>query len=258
MNLYRHADWLRFRSEVIKLHGGCCARCLRSSDADAVVLQVHHIAYLPGRKPWEYGHTECEALCKGCHAVEHGLIMPQSGWQLLGSDDLGDLVGNCELCSTELRYVYAIYHDAWGAMAVGIDCCDRLTETTAASEHHARYTKSVDMRKRFVKSKRWKIDHFGNHCIRQKRIDVRIVKLGDQYAILMNDMTGRERFASILDAKIKAFDSIDTGKAIEYFSRLRERRNRELSEALGFRRQTSSGDRYARGLSSDPRLRGSS
>ena len=134
MNLYRHADWLRFRSEVIKLHGGRCARCLRSSDADAVVLQVHHKAYVRGRKPWEYGHTECEALCKGCHAVEHGLITPQSGWQLLGSDDLGDLIGNCELCSTELRYIYAIYHEAWGAMAVGTDCCDRLTETTTASE----------------------------------------------------------------------------------------------------------------------------
>jgi len=156
MKHYRHAEWKRSRNEVIKLHGGRCARCDRSRE-DGVVLQVHHKGYAPGRLPWEYGHTECEALCQGCHAQEHGKIMPQSGWQWIGTDDLGDIADNCELCGQDIRYVYAIIHPNWGAMAVGTDCCDRLTGTTEAAEYHDRYMKTVDMRKRFVVSKRWKV-----------------------------------------------------------------------------------------------------
>lgn len=211
-----------------------CARCLRSADEHGVVLQVHHVKYLPGRRPWEYGHTDCEALCKGCHAVEHGKIMPQFGWQLDGWDDLGDLIGNCELCGTDLRYIHAVHHPDWGSMAVGTDCCDHLTQSTTASEHHARHTKTIDMKKRFVGSKRWKSDAFGNLCIRQKGIDVKIEKINDSSLISMNNIAGRERFPTALDAKIKVFETIDSGQVIEYFARMREKRKKELMESLGF------------------------
>src|ERR1700709_1007284 len=100
MNLYGHIEWLKFRAEIIKLDDGKCVRCGRAR-TEGVVLQVHHKSYAPGRRPWEYPHAECETLCKGCHAEEHGKIMPQSDWELVASDDLGGLNGNCELCETE-------------------------------------------------------------------------------------------------------------------------------------------------------------
>lgn len=238
MNLYRHTEWVKFRNEVIKLHGESCARCYRSRD-DGVVLQVHHRnGYVQGRKPWEYGHTECEALCKGCHAEEHGKIMPQSGWQLVGSDDLGDVLENCELCGTDIRYVYAIIHANWGPMAVGTDCCDRLTGTTEASEHHNRYTKTIDMRKRFVGSKRWKALPNRDLHIRQKGIDVSIRATGAKFVVLMDHAVGKTEYDTILDAKIRVFDSINSGQAAIYLARRRKREMERLREAMTPRRGT--------------------
>lgn len=232
MNPYRHIEWVNFRNEVIKLHGGMCARCGRSRQ-DGVILQVHHAnGYVSGRKPWEYGHTECEALCKGCHAQEHGKVMPQSGWDLIGCDDLGDVGGNCELCGTDIRYIYAISHESWGSMAVGTDCCDRLTGSAEASEHHARHLKTVDMRKRFVNSKRWQYLESGAIKITRKGITVLIHSDGDKFIIQLNDVIGREKHDSLLDAKIKAFEVIESGEASEFLNRRREKQRAKLREEL--------------------------
>lgn len=219
MKQYRHANWVRFRQEVIKLHKGCCARCLRSPTRDDIVLQVHHKRYIRGRLPWEYETTDCEALCKGCHAEEHGHVMPRQGWNWVGVDDLGELGGNCELCGTEIRYVYAIEHTDWGSMAVGTDCCDHLTQTSEASEHHDKYIKMIDARKRFVRSKRWKQTPDGTHAIIQKGIFVEVWKQSDGFGISMNHHQGKQRFENLLDAKIKVFDSIHSGEAQSYLGR---------------------------------------
>ena len=232
MNPYRHADWVTFRNEVLKLHGGRCARCDRSRE-DGAILQVHHSnGYIAGRKPWEYGHTECEALCKGCHAEEHGKIMPRNGWELIGCDDLGDVIENGELCGTDIRYVYAITHRNWSSMAVGTDCCDRLTGTAVASDHHDRHIKTIDMRKRFVDSNRWKAIANGDLRIRQKGIEIFIRSAGDQFVIQMDDAMGKAKYDTILDAKLKAFNSINSGDAAEYLARRRQRQLAKLRDAM--------------------------
>jgi hypothetical protein len=243
MNPYRHVEWVKFRNDVIKLHGGRCARCSRSRE-DGAVLQVHHKGYAPGRMPWEYGHTECEALCKGCHAEEHGKIMPQSGWVWLATDDLGDILYNCELCGQDIRYVYAITHPNWGSMAVGTDCCDRLTGTTEASEYHDRYTKTIDMRKRFVGSKRWNTLSNGDLHIRQKGIEVSIRASGEKFVILMDDALGKVEYDTILDAKIRTFDSIHSGEAAKFLARRREREAQRLREAMTRRRGAKVANRF--------------
>jgi hypothetical protein len=236
MNAYRHANWVKFRNEVIKLHDERCARCNRSRD-DGVILQVHHSnGYVSGRQPWEYGHTECEALCKGCHAEEHGKIMPQSGWDLIGYDDLGDAVGNCELCGTNLRYIYAITHRDWGSMAVGTDCCDKLTGSAIASEHHHEHIRTIDMRKRFVNSKRWRMMADGTRCIRQKGIDVKVHDQGGYFTVQMNDARGKAKFDTFLDAKIRTFDLIHSGEAEAYLKRRRELQMAKLRDSIGVQR----------------------
>lgn len=222
MNLYNHLEWKRFREEIIKLDGGRCVRCERSR-MDGVILQVHHKSYASGRLPWEYGRTECETLCKGCHAEEHGIIMPKSGWELLASDDLGDLVGNCEWCGTRLRYIFAIAHPHWSSMAVGTDCCDNLTETTTASEFHDARIKQLQRRKRFVSSRRWKKSACGGVWIKQEGLTVEILPSDRAFRIRMAEVMGKADYDTLLDAKMKVFDFIESGEATAFFRARRER-----------------------------------
>lgn len=230
MNPYSHTNWLLFRQEIIKLDGGRCVRCSRGPEHGAV-LQVHHKAYAPGRPPWEYPYSECETLCKGCHAAEHGIIMPRAGWTHLGTDDLGDLTGNCELCGTEIRYVYAIEHPTWGAMAVGTDCCDKLTGTTDASDYHDRLVKQREKRRRFIDSPRWKAHAAGGMVITRTGIEVRIWPCDGAYRLAMDDTRGKVAYPSVLDAKIRAFDFIESGNAMNFLASRRARLRQRPAQA---------------------------
>ena len=221
MKQYRHAMWVQFRNDVIKLHAGRCSHCERSN-SDGIILQVHHKLYVSGRLPWEYDVSDCEALCKGCHAAEHGIIMPRDGWQCIGVDDLGDLNGNCELCGTDIRYVYAIEHQSWGPMAVGTICCDKLTGTLDASDHHAMHLRTTEALKRFVSSKRWNERAKGGISINQKGIAVSVFETDGIVRISMNGIVGKSKFESILDAKMKAFSTINSGEAHAFLKRRHE------------------------------------
>lgn len=139
--------------------------------------------------------------------------MPQSGWELIASDDLGEVCGECELCGTNLRYVFAIQHLNWGAMAVGTDCCDRLTLTNEASEYHEARLKRAEMLKRFINSKRWKNNKRGFLSITRNDISGYIIPDGGKFRIGIGGIDGKEEHGSILDAKIKIFDFIHSGEA---------------------------------------------
>jgi hypothetical protein len=125
-NLYKCSEWFDFKEKIFNLDDFCCSVCGRHNDS--TVLQCHHKFYVTGRKPWEYDYEDCETLCKGCHAREHGLIPPSSEWHLVSVDDLGELAENCDLCDTEIRYKHLIIHEKFGEMTVGSDCCDNLTK----------------------------------------------------------------------------------------------------------------------------------
>jgi hypothetical protein len=213
------------RSYVPVRKRGRCVRCGRSRD-DGVVLQVHHKVYASGRLPWEYGHTECETLCRGCHAQEHGKIMPQSDWTLIGSDDLGDLGGHCEFCDTELRYIYAITHPKWGSLAVGTDCCDRLTMSSEASEHHARLMKEREKRARFLTSTRWKWVN-GAWCIKQRKMAFAITGHATTFRISINGHPGRSEYGTLFEAKLKVFELLETRAADDFVMRRAEKFRKE-------------------------------
>ncbi|WP_147297246.1 HNH endonuclease [Chromobacterium vaccinii] len=149
-NLYGNKLWAEFREKIISLDGGVCITCGRSR-ADGVVMQVHHKRYITGRKPWEYDTSDCETLCRGCHAREHGEIRPASGWQYFGEDDLEDLIGTCDLCGSTIRFVHHVQHEHWEPMGVGTVCCDNLTGTEEATTARRR----LGRLKRFIVSDRW-------------------------------------------------------------------------------------------------------
>jgi hypothetical protein len=210
---YSKHQWSAFRAEVIELDDNRCRRCGRSA-ADGATLQVHHKLYVPRRLPWEYPYTDCETLCKGCHASEHGIIHPSFGWHLLGEDDLGGLSGSCEACQTEIRYVFFIHHPHWEPLAVGTDCCDRLTGTPEASEIRRFHSRLF----RFISSPRWSTTD-DTTSIRQKGIELDIVGTHGQFRMVMNGRRGKKVFSSLTDAKTAAYEVIENGMAGNYLKK---------------------------------------
>ena len=217
MDGYRSKQWKAFRDEVLRLDGYRCGRCLRQHGE--VVLQVHHKKYIPGRKPWEYSHDMCEAICKGCHAEEHGIIPPSSGWTLDGYDDLGDRSGHCDACGTELRYIFMVSHPNWAAMEVGTDCCDRMTGNAEASKFSAERVRLNNQRKRFVSSVRWRTLQSGGEMIQIKQLRILVYGIDGQFAIKVNGHSGKRRFPAIVDAKGAVFDLLETKQIQRYASK---------------------------------------
>ena len=154
MNPYRSQLWRAYRAKCIKAADGLCQRCGRGKPE--VILQVHHPTYTLGKQPWEYPIEHCEVLCRGCHAEEHGLIMPRDGWMILDSDlernEPSDAVpcGNPK-CERDVTWHVTIYHPDWGELIVGSECAENLSlgsEWKALKSYHRRM-------KAFIASPRW-------------------------------------------------------------------------------------------------------
>jgi len=209
--------WIRYRAEIIELDGGKCVRCGRGC-SDNAVLQVHHKHYLPGKLPWEHPPAVCETLCKGCHAAEHGIVPPKEGWQLVGSEDYGDLLGECELCSTPIRHVYLVFHQHWEPLLVGTHCCDRLTGVDTATRITEGILRYERRRARFIASPRWK-RKLGSEVISQSGLEIEIRREGFDYFVILNGVHGRVAQKSVENAKALAYQVIENGAAQRYLQR---------------------------------------
>jgi hypothetical protein len=141
-------------------------------------------------------------------------------WELVGSDDLGSVCGNCELCGTSLRYTFLICHENWPALEVGTDCCDKLTASAVASEYMDGYIKGRDKLKRFVASPRWNKDPLGIWTIKREKIEVSILPMGQAFTIRMDGTKGKQTFATYLDAQMMIFELIESGRARRFLDKL--------------------------------------
>lgn len=204
---YDATAWFLFRSDAIEIANGCCERCSRLEGV-GIILQVHHKEYIRGHKPWEYDHSQCEVLCKGCHAKEHGKIQPTSDWILAGEDDLGERSGICDNCGMEIRYVFFIEHPKWNSMAVGIYCCDYLTE----SEEATQWRRHIERKKRFLISKSWNFVPKQGSCITKDGIHIQIQNAENKFRIIADGIQGKKRFTSELEAKISVFELLENNK----------------------------------------------
>ena len=61
--LLRDPRWQRKRLEVMERDNFSCVEC---GGADRT-LNVHHLYYAKGRKPWEYETGSLQTLCEPCH-----------------------------------------------------------------------------------------------------------------------------------------------------------------------------------------------
>jgi hypothetical protein len=80
-----------------------------------------------------------------------------------------------------------------------------------------------DRRKRFVGSSRWALNHRNNYQIKQKSFYIEIIRDKEEFKIRINRKTGRMSFPSLLEAKIKIFDVIESGDLESYFSKIAQK-----------------------------------
>lgn len=213
MSSYSHKLWKEFSKSVMELDGYRCVHCSKTS-AEAV-LQVHHKRYIDGRKPWEYGLRDCETVCKGCHASIHGKVRPKFGWEYCGDEDLEDLIGECQYCGSQIRYVFTIHHKDWGTLEVGTMCCDNLTDSKVASNLMESNTKYVSRRRRFLNSARWTMEN-GIHRVRQCGFAIAISEREPYVFLSIHGLESIKPYLSVSDAKAKAFDVIESGDLASY------------------------------------------
>ena len=62
-------EWEQFRSNIVSAQK-YCELCRLGGKT----LQVHHWAYDPARKPWEYSREEVAVLCVDCHRQMHEVL----------------------------------------------------------------------------------------------------------------------------------------------------------------------------------------
>ncbi len=218
MHWYRTKEWQEFRAKIIELDGFKCVQCNRHQK-DGAILQVHHKVYIRGKKPWEYAPDDCETLCKRCHAEKHEIVFPRFNWVCVAEDDLGDLIGTCDVCDTEIRYVFTLEHENWFSVDVGTDCCDRMTGTQIASE----WRKRLERKRRFLKSKRWKPTPHGP-SIKLEASDVSVAKSGLKYKIGVNGRVGRKEFDDEIAARTHVFKIFSDGQLKEWISKSKSKR----------------------------------
>ena len=64
--LLKDGRWQRRRLEIMQRDDFKCRECGTTND-----LNVHHIRYIAGRKPWEYDDGDLVTLCGKCHNKLH-------------------------------------------------------------------------------------------------------------------------------------------------------------------------------------------
>jgi hypothetical protein len=216
MSSYKKSQWQEFRKGIIESDGHKCTECGKT--ALEATLQVHHKKYIEGKEPWEYAPQDCITLCKGCHASIHGKIKPKFGWEYMGDEDLGELIGECENCGNDIRYVFYVFHEKWGTIEVGTLCCDNLTDSQVASNRKETLNRYRSRKKRFLKSNRWqKVDNVLK--IKQGSYWIEIEMKTNGYYLTIHGLKSDKMYKTLEEAKAKAFDVIETGKFKEYLEK---------------------------------------
>ena len=68
--LLKDGRWQVRKNEIMSRDGFRCRICGASAH-DGITLNVHHIKYYRGRKPWGYADSDLVTLCEGCHKQQH-------------------------------------------------------------------------------------------------------------------------------------------------------------------------------------------
>jgi hypothetical protein len=203
---YHRKEWRAFRERCLARVNYKCERCEKPG-----ILQVHHPEYAAGRKPWEYEVEFCEVLCRGCHAGEHGIILPREGWTIIYSDldnnEPSDPVP-CANCGLSVTWHFVIYHPEWGEAIVGSECAENLSLGEDVMQ-----CKSLARRLRtFLRSPRWRETPHG-WTIQQSGTRILVYRRDDHFRLKIEELWGKLDFEDIESAKVRAFEVVENRRA---------------------------------------------
>lgn len=66
--LLKTKEWKEYRERILVRDNYICKNC-----GSTKYLNVHHIKYIRGRKPWEYPEELLVTLCRDCHSKVHNI-----------------------------------------------------------------------------------------------------------------------------------------------------------------------------------------
>ena len=122
-----------------------------------------------------------------------GLILPVTLAHHLGLgelvdnltlEDLGDLVGTCEMCETQaIRYLHYMEHpDYDGVLGVGSVCAGHMEEDYAAAREREKQARSrFNRRVRWLEAK-WRVSARGNHYLNRNGFNVVVYRRSGRWA----------------------------------------------------------------------------
>jgi len=236
-NHYKSNHWATYRKNLIEHVGFRCEKCGKRQ-SEGAILQVHHLHYVFDCLPWEYSFESVEVICKGCHADLHGKIPPKSGWDFVCDTDTGSINEQCDVCGTDIRYIYTVQHPDWGILDVGVECCDKMTSTDYASQIQKYNTSYWRRRKQFINSPKWKNTRgYEYRFYRGFEFIIKSERINRKYFIEMSSekfqfLKGTKLFEKINDAKGHIFDIVENGEARCFWDKhVRKTRSRKIGYA---------------------------
>lgn len=150
-------------------------------------------------------------------AVHHGKWslpgVPHKGWQFRGFDDLGDIVGICEMCETQpIRYVHYLGHpDYPDVLGVGSVCAENMEEDYVAARERERRARSLAARRARWMNAEWRTSRKGNEYLNRDGFNIVLYRTGPGWAYRIQEHESTHSWwgtecDTIEEAKLAAFD----------------------------------------------------
>lgn len=113
--LLKDGRWQVKKTQIMQRDNFTCRMC-GAKAADGTTLNVHHIQYRRGAKPWEYDDNELITLCENCHKTQHDDIKSH-----VYNLKIGDFIEYCHSDFTNSGVVYDIDWSKMRAKLASID-----------------------------------------------------------------------------------------------------------------------------------------
>ena len=139
--------------------------------------------------------------------------VPHRGWQLVDFEDLGDLVGTCEMCETQsIRYVHYMEHpDYPDGLGVGSVCAGHMEGDYAAARQREQRARALPTRQSRWMNAKWRQSQKGNLYINRKGFNIVLYERYGGWAYRIEHRESEQSWygtgsATSEDAKLAAFD----------------------------------------------------
>jgi hypothetical protein len=133
--------------------------------------------------------------------------IPHKGWTCLNpdGDDTGEISHQCEMCGTNIRYLYDMVHPDYPTkLTVGSECTLNMSEDY----------EQIQIRKKLRTSRRNKLQHFINNGW-QLKFD-RWMRTYHGYTVSITYTNGHYRYAIFADKRPWHFKTMDEAKRASF------------------------------------------